>query len=214
MGNAQTDNFAKRALAPFLADPKKTGMLAVLLVLLASAVGRAVLRGSGKSLTSLAGAALTAQQPLVGSQQFKSTLNGSAQRSSNATLGALQKWSEQPVPPITRNLFAVRIEYFPIDGSRTAQSDSEEGFWAKLEKSMALQADQKDKRENLKANITAQAEKLNLQSTVMGPSPRAMVNGDLVGEGDVVADFRVLKIESRRIIVEREGIRLEILMRN
>ncbi len=214
MGNAQTDNFAKRALAPFLADPKKTGMLAVLLVLLASAVGRAVLRGSGKSLTSLAGAALTAQQPLVGSQQFKSTLNGSAQRSSNATLGALQKWSEQPVPPITRNLFAVRIEYFPIDGSRTAQSDSEDGFWVKLEKSMALQADQKDKRENLKANITAQAEKLNLQSTVMGPSPRAMVNGDLVGEGDVVADFRVLKIESRRIIVEREGIRLEILMRN
>jgi hypothetical protein len=214
MGNAQTDNLVKRALAPFLADSKKTGMLAILLVLLASAVGRAVLRSSGKSLTSLAGASLTGQPPLVGSSQFKTSLNNSTQRSSNATLGALQKWSEQPVPPITRNLFAVRIEYFPIDGSRTAQSDSEDGFWVKLEKSMALQADQKDKRENLKANITAQAEKLKLQSTVMGPKPRAMVNGDLVGEGDVVADFRVLKIESRRIIVEREGIRLEIQMRD
>jgi hypothetical protein len=39
-----------------------------------------------------------------------------------------------------------------------------------------------------------------------------MVNGELVGEGGVVADFRVLKIEARRLIVEREGIRLEIKM--
>ena len=40
-----------------------------------------------------------------------------------------------------------------------------------------------------------------------------MINGKLIAEGDVVASFRVLKIEPRRIIVEREGIRLEILMK-
>jgi hypothetical protein len=162
----------------------------------------------------MAAASMSKQQPLVGSQQARAGSANQAQRSFSAALTALQKWSEPPVPPITRNLFAVRMEYFPIDGSRTAESDTEGGFWAKLEKSMRLQTDQKDKRENLTANITAQAEKLKVQSTVMGPKPRAMVNGELVGEGDVVAEFRVLKIESRRIIVEREGIRLEILMRN
>jgi hypothetical protein len=46
----------------------------------------------------------------------------------------------------------------------------------------------------------------------MGPNPRAVINGELVGEGDVVAEFRVLKIEARRIVIEREGIRLEITM--
>ena len=54
---------------------------------------------------------------------------------------------------------------------------------------------------------------MKLQSTMMGPQPKALVNGELVGEGDVVAAFRVLKIEARRIIVEREGIRLEIQMK-
>ena len=39
------------------------------------------------------------------------------------------------------------------------------------------------------------------------------VNGERVGEGDVVASFRVSRIEARRIIVEREGIRLEIQMK-
>jgi len=54
---------------------------------------------------------------------------------------------------------------------------------------------------------------LKLQSTVMGPQPSAMVNGEMVREGSVVAGFRVLKIEARRMIVEREGIKLAILMK-
>jgi len=48
---------------------------------------------------------------------------------------------------------------------------------------------------------------------MMGPQPKALVNGEFVGEGSVVASFRVLKIEARRMIVEREGIRLEIVMK-
>jgi len=48
---------------------------------------------------------------------------------------------------------------------------------------------------------------------MMGPVPKAMIDGQLVGEGSVVADFRVLKIESRKVIVEREGIMLAIQMK-
>jgi hypothetical protein len=55
----------------------------------------------------------------------------------------------------------------------------------------------------------------------MGAVPKAVVNGEMVGEGSVAASgagdtrvsFRVLKIEARRIIVEREGIKLEIQMK-
>ena len=54
---------------------------------------------------------------------------------------------------------------------------------------------------------------MQLLSTVMGAKPKAMINGELVGEGDVIAAFRVIRIEARRVIVEREGIRLEITMK-
>ena len=62
---------------------------------------------------------------------------------------------------------------------------------------------------------------MRLQSTVMGATPKAVIDGEMVSEGDVVAcgtgetrtTFRVLKIEPRRIIVEREGIKLEIQMK-
>jgi hypothetical protein len=47
----------------------------------------------------------------------------------------------------------------------------------------------------------------------MGETPKALIDGELVGEGDMVGSFRVLRIEPRRIIVERDGVRLEIPMR-
>ncbi len=45
----------------------------------------------------------------------------------------------------------------------------------------------------------------------MSGSPKAVVNDKTVGEGSVVEGFRILKIEANRIIVEREGVKLEVL---
>jgi hypothetical protein len=72
-----------------------------------------------------------------------------------------------------------------------------------------LRADQRVERDALRENIRQLAEKLNLQSTMMSASPKALINGELVGEGDVVASFRVLRIEAQKIVIEREGIMLE-----
>ena len=77
-------------------------------------------------------------------------------------------------------------------------------------------------RQFLLENLQQQASQLSLQTTVMGMKPKAVVNGELVGVGDVVASgtgesrttFRVLKIEPRRIIVEREGIKLAVPMKS
>ena len=78
---------------------------------------------------------------------------------------------------------------------------------------MTFQADVRKERQILIENLHQQASQLRLQSTMMGAVPKAVINGELVEEGEVVAAFRVLKIEARRIIVEREGIKLEIQMR-
>jgi hypothetical protein len=195
-------------------DPKKAGVLAVLVVVLLVTAGRMLLSGSTRPTPASASAKSTnaggSKKGGTGSAQSNAALAAH----NGAVASALQKWAEAPVPPVSRNLFAVRIDYFPRDGSGTTRSDAADGgFWDRLEKSLAVQADQRNKQENLKANYMAQAAKLRLESTMMGPQPMAMVNGEMVGEGAVVAEFRVLKIEARRIIVEREGIKLEIQMK-
>jgi hypothetical protein len=190
-----------------MADPKKTGVLALLSIVLLVMAGRILLGGAASGPRSAAASVNNAASTVVGSQ---------APRPSQAStiVPALQKWVDGPVPPISRNLFAVRVDYFEVDGNGTAPAaEVEEGFCSKLGKSMANQADRIDKRENLIANYTAQASKLRLESIMLGSQPKAMVNGELVGEGSVVAEFRVLKIEARRIVVEREGIQLAIQMK-
>jgi hypothetical protein len=60
------------------------------------------------------------------------------------------------------------------------------------------------------AKLKLDAAAIRPTSTMIGASPRAMINGTLVGEGDTVASFMVLKIESRGIVVERNGVQLAI----
>jgi hypothetical protein len=66
-----------------------------------------------------------------------------------------------------------------------------------------------------------QARQICLQRTLASSAkPTALVNGQMVREGDVVAigagssraEYRVLSIEARRILLEREGIELEVTM--
>jgi hypothetical protein len=215
MAYPNTQPLPSAALAAFRRDMKKTVVLVVLVMLL----GFLAFRTFGSGGPQRAAAAVTAAAAAVGEgQRGGSGNNADAQRPSKG-MGVnphLDNWAQAPISPISRNLFAIRLEYFPVEGPRNgagAPDRGEDGFWAKLEKSLVLQADQRDKRENQRANYMARAAQLKLQSTMMGPQPKALVNGELVGEGDVVAEFRVVKIEARRVIVEREGIRLEILMK-
>jgi hypothetical protein len=125
---------------------------------------------------------------------------------------SLVKWTLEPITGTKRNLFAIKLDYFPVDGSRPIFTGEEgDGFWEQLAKSLAAKADLEKARGFLLANLAAQASRLDLQSTVIRDGkPTAMVNGTLVQEGDTVAEFRILKIEAKRLVVEREGIKLEV----
>jgi hypothetical protein len=142
----------------------------------------------------------------------------------------LRTWLDEPVAPVERNIFT-----FARPGAAGgADSASTEA------KSRAEVADSNQRREarapvsvppavaegSVAASGTppvirpkVQARQFRLQSTLMGgPQPAALIDGQMVREGDVVArgsgasrtSYRVLKIEARRVILEREGIRSEI----
>ena len=185
-------------------EPKKAAALSVLAVFMGGLwVWR--LGGSNGPTPSIASVAQAADAPT------NAPANVAA---SDSPITRFQEWAQKPVNDGGRNLFVIRMDYYPrIAGTEEAQGVQVQGFWNELAKSVNLQADQRREKEILVENLRHKAEQLHLQSTIMGQKPKAMVNGKLVVEGDVVEGFRVLKIGPRGIIVERDGIRLEVLMK-
>ena len=200
----------KKLTAAVRRDPQKAGILTVLVAILVVLQVR-LLTGSKAVGPSRAKAAAIMPKSDKGSM-------GNASDNGNP----LRAWEQQPSATLKRNLFVVNLEKFPQDSGQTATASAKSAlFWDDLAKSLSLQADVRKERQVLIANLQQQASQLRLQSTMMGAVPKAVINGDMVGEGSVVAcgtgdsrvTFRVLKIEARRIIIEREGIKLEIQMK-
>jgi len=133
-----------------------------------------------------------------------------ASRPASPAVMAMEQWLRSPVAPLSRNVFAVHPEYFRPAGAAAPAGTQDAGLWDVLAKSNNPPADEKIKRRQALDQAMHDAADLRLESTMMGSAPKALVNGKLVQEGDVVASFRVLKIEARGIIVEQKGIKLEI----
>jgi hypothetical protein len=197
------------------ADPKKATTLAVLVTVMAVMWYRVMSGGAGGPSSA---SAYQVPGAFGASTAFAATTGPDAaaaaprpSRSAAAT-AALQEWAlRRPIAPLSRNLFVVNYDLFPTDGARPPETavrvDRGDGFWDQLAKSMAARADQIKEHRARVETLRAEAARLKVQSTLMGASPKALVNGRLVGVGDVVASFRVSRIEARRIVVEREGIK-------
>jgi len=201
------NNFLARISSAVRQDPKKATILAVLLAVLGGLWLKMVLSGAPKSA-----AAMTVPQPVA-----PVIPDSNNKPKSSDSMGLLRDWVGEPLPPgVSRNLFAVQLDYYPMDAAHVVHDSrtvDDPTFWEKLAKSIDAQAEEQHKRENLIQNLRQQAGQMQLTSTVMGPRPKAMINGSMVGEGEVVAQFRVLRIEARSVVVEREGIKLEIPMK-
>jgi hypothetical protein len=198
-GVMKSGPLVKSASEALRKDPKKTLALTSLAVVMLVMWGRLFVGGAAPKPAAAAA--------LPGSRAAAPMSDGGAtgRPGAGAALGA---WLAGPITAPPRNIFAIKLDYFQQDGPRPADATPAD----RAEKSMALQADQRKERQILVENLRTQAADLRLQSTIMGAEPRAMVNGTLVGEGDTVAGFKVERIEQRKMIVEREGVRLEIAM--
>jgi len=201
-----TSWYAKLAQAA-QADPKKASVLVVLLLVMA--VMWVKLLGGSSAGPAAASASPTGARASSALAPLPSRAAGARATS----VIALHEWAIKPLSPLSRNPFTINYDFFPQNGAKvvpTLRAPQGDGFWDQLAKSMTARADQRKEHEVLVENLRLQAAQLKVQSTVMGPSPRALINGELLGVGDVVASFRVEKIEARRIVVEREGIKLEL----
>ncbi len=202
-GNA-IENLIRRLTKQAKAEPQKATVLGILLTIMVVMV----VRMGGSASPATASANIATPRGSIAAD------NTHLRPKANSAVEALMKWAADPIPAaLSRNLFAVNYEYYPQDGTKPAAPvihvPHGDGFWDQVAKLMAARADVRNERAALRENLIREAEKLNLQSTLMSAPPKALVNGELVGEGDFVASFRVLRIEAQRIVIEREGIMLE-----
>ena len=167
--------------------------------------GRVLLGGHGPAAAQ---AATAATSPAPSIAPDANTPN----RPQNSDV-SLQQWARQPAGALGRNPFVIPLDYYPRDDGKTGdETPAGNGYWDLLRKSMSAQADQQEQRQILVDNIRIAAGTLKLQSTIMGAQPGAMVNGQMIREGDQVSGFRVVKIEPREMIVEQQGIKLAVSM--
>jgi hypothetical protein len=188
------------------AEPKKAIALALLVAVLVAMWLKIFVFSDPRHAT--AGTA-NGQNPKTGTSYTSNLQLSPASRS-------LLEWTRKPITGTKRNLFSIKLDYFPVDGTRPMFSgDDADGFWDQLAKSLAAKADQEKAKGILLANLAMQASRLDLQSTVIRDGDtKAMINGTLVQEGDTIEGFRIIKIEAKRIVVEREGQKLEVIFKH
>jgi type II secretion system (T2SS) protein B len=184
------------------AEPKKAIALALLVAILATMWAKIFLFGD------------TTPPQAVANPGGRTPTGTSGTSNSGMPVGSrtLVKWTLEPITGTKRNLFAIKLDYFPVDGSRPIfTGDDGDGFWEQLAKSLAAKADQEKAKGILLENLRLRASRLDLQSTVITDGkPKAMVNGTLVQEGDTIEGFRIVRIEAKRIVVEAEGQKIEV----
>jgi len=205
VNHASASSWSEKLGNRLKASPQKSAVLCGLGLVLVVMWARMFMGGH---TPSGAAAATPSGLPIIASQN---DLNVPTHPTDHANV--LLQWARQQIVPMRRNLFAIPFDYYPSDQSHGGDATGGTGFWNLLAKSMSVEADQQVQRQALIQGLADSARSLQLQSTMLGATPSAMVNGEMVREGSLVADFRVLKIEAGKMIVEREGIKLEILMR-
>ena len=60
--------------------------------------------------------------------------------------------------------------------------------------------------------ILGQSEALDLQSTIDSEIPIAIINGLVVGHGDVIDGFKILDLRSGVCVIEKKGVRVTLTM--
>ena len=208
---------ASNLLAALKQDPKKTGVLGVLTLVLAVMGGRLWLTGGPSASSAAASPRARATLTPAGPIALRVP-------SLDASAAVLRQWRAQPAANLTRNpftsdLFAAPAKPAVVAPAAPVVAGDEGLFWRQLERALATQSEREQYRARMSAAALRDAADLVLLSVITGGDDRALVNDRLVGVGDPLAaptaqgaPFVVEFVEQRRVVLRRDGVRVELLL--
>jgi hypothetical protein len=133
--------------------------------------------------------------------------NGDAPAEAGETLAAA------PVKPVQRVSVELPTtlsrDLFTLDAGRYTRVPQEEPvFQPVVEKSAPQSTDDNRTR----VTTPTQAVSLVLQTTILGESPRAMINGQVLKPGQKIGGYTLRRVMPRQVILEMNGVELRLEM--
>lgn len=209
-GNATYNAFVTQ----FKADKKKAAALVVVALVMAGVYARLLLKPKAKLESAEAAAvAPTATPPTVSNGDSAPRSEGPAPNS----LAAASIRGETLSRQFVRDLFDTDLSIFlPSDetAAKAKLSAATQPTWAsKWLRQFSRQMQERSRRaERSRLEIEAEAAKLQLQGTILGPTPKASISGRIVKEGDTIAGFRVMDIGPRHVGLLKSGCHVRLTM--
>ncbi len=180
------------------AQPKKTAVMCLLIVVLVVVVLRAFNGNGPQAASAMVNSLLP---PGTGAQAAENrpsepignpeTINGYSEDPTlekGATAGALPQ----------RNIFAVNLNYYPQPSGTNGSS---------LERNQEA-----DPRQLQTKALRDQLQGFHLQSTMTGPDPTAYIDGNLIREGETYKGFTLRHIQDGKIILEAKGYLFSLIL--
>ena len=175
-------------------DPKKSTIMCVLLMVLVVIVVRL-------GFTSAGAAKARAGQ----SNPAAVASTGEGDAPSEAAPGKGIKLTRPVVPGqprITRNIFKLNASLYSSGGPRSSARLTEKDDDA-----------QDDEQKLNRLAIQAEAAVLMLQSTIVGQSPAAIINGRVVRLGRTIGGFTVVAVSAQACVVSKDGVKVTLEMK-
>ncbi|HVP11664.1 MAG TPA: hypothetical protein VMV94_10810 [Phycisphaerae bacterium] len=158
-----------------------------------------------------AAAKMLAASPVAASQGKDASqhLEGAAEKK-KARKVAVQDLPRTPA----RDIFKARSwSQFPREGP-SAEDDTQAGqlsasLWEKMRDAFSERRDRHAKELN---EISDELTELKLQSTMIGSVPSAFISGRLVHVGDTINGFSVVRIEEKRVMLQKNGVTRPVIL--
>lgn len=216
MESKTAQDWLGRMKAELIRDKQKAAIVAVLAVVCAVMVVRAFLKmqpvTASASTTAAPIVALTTATDLSHKDESDLSLRR------KMDLERREDYLSRMERKISRDLFKSNPEAFPVNGNlgdadvvQVASVDGPGWLHETAQYVWEKQAAQRDEVERLNL-IRFDAKGLSLQSTMMGTSPTALINGQVLHVGDAVGTFVVKGISASSCVVSRDGVNVEVPM--
>lgn len=216
--NKSQPDWKSRIKAELERDKKRTIILLVLLVAAGIFGGRLVVKAiPGRAAAAPeANALLPDKNDAAGDGWKPGSLGASVSTAVNARR---EEYLSSLDRTIVRDLFRPNPEVFPPVGGDADYGNVNFGHqgqstgWFQQVDRWIGQRDRAQEDQVARARaIKAQAAALRLQTTMLGPSATALINGQVLREGDWINGFQIKSIASDFCVIVRDGVELKLRM--
>jgi len=211
--SAHPTDWRRRLKDELQRDKKKTTILIVLMIAAGIVGGRLVVTHSVPEEALATPSAQVSAAGTFGAGPTNAFLVGARVNAEEARRSHLAQMDRR----IERDLFKPNLASFAfVNGAAVHDVPNQPagpGWFGQVQEWMAMKA-QAERQGLIRISvIQTQAEALTVQSTMLGPSPTALVNGQVLRQGDWISGFQVKQIATEYVIVSKDGVNVTLSMK-